>query len=110
MQQQQAYRETGLTITQLAGLLAVPQYRLRQSINQGLGYRNFNDFLNSYRVREAAQRLKSDSESHSILTIALDTGYRSLSSFNKAFKETYHCTPTAFRKIFFTKTGLSVIK
>lgn len=98
MEQEHAYREMGLTIGQLAEQLSTPQYRLRQVINSGLGHRNFNDFLNSYRIAEASRRL-ADSQQRSlpILTIALDTGFRSLSSFNKAFKATYNITPTTFR-------------
>ena len=93
------YRQMGLTIGQLAGRLELPEYRLRQIINAGLGYRNFNDFLNSYRVREAAERLADAQQKDlPVLTIALDTGFRSLSSFNKAFKATYSMTPTAFRR------------
>ncbi|ARN73254.1 helix-turn-helix domain-containing protein [Oceanicoccus sagamiensis] len=94
-----AYREMGLTIGQLASQLEIPEYRLRQTINAGLGYRNFNDFLNSYRVKEAAERLADPTQKElPVLTIALDIGFRSLSSFNKAFKSTYQTTPTAFRK------------
>lgn len=93
------YREMGLTIGQLANRLEIPEYRLRQTINAGLGYRNFNDFLNSYRIREASQRLADPAQKDvSVLTIALDIGFRSLSSFNKAFKSTYDLTPTAFRR------------
>ena len=94
-----AYREMGLTIGQLANRLEVPEYRLRQTINAGLGYRNFNDFLNSYRIKEAAERLSDPEQKDlSVLAIALDIGFRSLSSFNKAFKTTYQTTPTAFRR------------
>jgi len=92
------YREMGLTIGGLASVLGVPQYRLRQAINSGLGYRNFNDFLNGYRVREAARRLVSERErALPILTIALDVGFRSLSAFNKAFKLAFEMTPTEYR-------------
>ena len=93
------YRQMGLTLGQLAAQLDIPQYRLRQAINGGLGYRNFNDFLNSYRIAEASRRLTDAAERGlPILTIAMDVGFRSLSSFNKAFKETQGVTPTAWRK------------
>jgi len=99
MQEQHAWREMGLTIGMLAQQLEVPQYRLRSAINTGLGYRNFSDFLNSYRVSEAATRLvSSDERQLAVLTIAMDAGFRSLSSFNKAFKDTYGQTPSAWRK------------
>ncbi|GAA5315619.1 MAG: helix-turn-helix domain-containing protein [Candidatus Pelagadaptatus aseana] len=92
------YREMGLTIGQLASRMDLPEYRLRKVINAGLGYRNFNDFLNTYRIREARERLANPDEVDTpVLNIALDAGYRSLSSFNKAFKETLEQTPTEFR-------------
>lgn len=91
-----AYREMGLTIGQLAKQLDLQEYRLRRIINAGMGYRNFNDFLNSYRIREASQRLRDEAET-AVLNIALDVGFRSLSSFNKAFKDTQLMTPTAYR-------------
>ena len=93
-----AYRQMGLTLGQLAEQLQVPQYRLRQTINSGLGFRNFNDFLNSYRIAETARRLADSAQELPVLTIAMDAGFHSLSSFNRAFKETQGVTPTAFRK------------
>lgn len=99
MDETRAYREMGLTIGQLAERMGVPQYRLRQTINAALGYRNFSDFLNRYRVAEAAARLADASESGlPVLTIAMDAGFRSLSSFNRAFKDVQGVTPTAWRK------------
>lgn len=99
MEEQDYYQEAGLTIGQLAAKLALPDHRLRKIINAGLGYRNFNDFLNSYRVRETSRRLALPEQEHlPVLTIALETGFRSLSSFNKAFKETHQLTPTAYRR------------
>jgi len=89
----------GLTLGELASQVDVPQYRLRQAINGGLGYRNFSDFLNSYRVREAAERLASPEHAQlPVLTIAMDAGFRSLSSFNKAFKAVHQQTPTTWRR------------
>lgn len=93
------WREMGLTIGQLAERLEAPQYRLRQAINAGMGYRNFSDFLNSYRIREATGRLRDPQQTQlPVLTIAMDAGFRSLSSFNKAFKDTHGVTPTAWRR------------
>lgn len=98
MESECVYREMGLTIGQLALRLELPEYRLRRMINAGLGYRNFNDFLNTYRIREASQRLIDPSDGdEAVLNIALDAGFRSLSSFNKAFKQSLGRTPTEYR-------------
>ena len=94
------YAEMGLTIGRLAKELDLQEYKLRQMINIQLSYRNFSDFLNSYRINETAQRLRDENDKDlSILTISLDVGFRSLSSFNKAFKNTYGQTPTEYRKL-----------
>ena len=89
----------GLTLPELAKRVDVPAYRLRQAINRGLGYRNFNDFLNSYRIREATARLSDETQRETqVLVIALDAGFRSLSSFNRAFRDAQQTTPTQYRR------------
>ncbi len=95
MEEDQLYRKMGLTITELAEALSMQEYLLRRLINQQLNYRNFNQFLNNYRINEACKRLR-DTRSP-ISTIALDVGYVSLSSFNKAFKDRYNITPSDYR-------------
>ncbi|WNC69738.1 helix-turn-helix domain-containing protein [Thalassotalea nanhaiensis] len=94
------YRQEGITISKLASHVAIQEYKLRTIINGALGYRNFNDFLNHYRIAEVSEKLISDThKSTPILTLALESGFRSLSSFNKAFKMTHNATPSEFRKI-----------
>jgi len=90
-----AYLQGDLSISKLAGQLECPEHHLRKLINQSLGYTNFNAFLNHYRVAEARKRLVATSLP--VLTIALDLGYGSIASFNRAFKESEGTTPTAFR-------------
>ena len=93
-----AYREEGLTITKLSEKVGVPEHHLRRIINQGLGYRNFNAYLNGRRV-EAAKATLSDPEraQEHIVQIALELGYGSLAPFNRAFKAATGKTPTEFR-------------
>ena len=68
------------------------------STPQGLGYRNFSDFLNRYRIEEATRRLCDPAEAGlPVLTIAMDAGFRSLAPFNRSFKERYQVTPSAYR-------------
>jgi AraC-like DNA-binding protein len=99
------YLQEGLTITALADQLDTQEYRLRRVINRQLGYRNFNAFLNHYRIKEACRRL-TDSETIRlpVLTIAMDLGYRPLGPFNRAFKEETGMTPTEYRRV---ETGTS---
>jgi AraC-like DNA-binding protein len=97
---ERAYRREGLTIGLLSAELGVPEYRLRQLINEGLGYRNFNAFLNHYRVEEAKAALADPGQKEvPVLTIAMDTGFQSVGPFNRAFKAATDLTPTEFRRL-----------
>ena len=99
MEDKYAYRDAELTIGQLAYRLVLPEHVLRTLINGDLGYRNFKDFLNSYRIKEACRRLTDTADaSVPILTIALDAGFRSLSTFNRVFKDTQGVTPSSYRR------------
>ena len=97
---ERAYRREGLTIGVLSAELDVPEYRLRQLINEGLGHRNFNAFLNRYRIEEAKAALADpDQKEVPVLTIAMDTGFQSIGPFNRAFKAVTDLTPTEFRRL-----------
>jgi AraC-like DNA-binding protein len=99
MSMERAYRQEGLTIAALAGQLDLPEYRLRQLINEGLGFRNFNAFLNHYRIAEAKAALADPSQKDvPILTIAMDAGFQSIGPFNRAFKADTGLTPSEFRR------------
>jgi AraC-like DNA-binding protein len=103
---ERAYRREGLTIGSLSAELGVPEYRLRQLINEGLGHRNFNAFLNRYRIEEAKAAL-ADPEQREVpvLTIAMDAGFQSVGPFNRAFKAATDLTPTEFRRLAMAKTA-----
>ncbi|WP_338828476.1 AraC family transcriptional regulator [Bradyrhizobium sp. 27S5] len=99
MTTERAYRQEGLTIGLLAARLGMPEYRLRTVINGGLGHRNFNAFLNRYRLDEAKAALADTNQAEvPVLTIALDAGFQSLAPFNRAFKADTGLTPSEFRR------------
>ncbi len=92
-------RQEGLAIGALAARLDVPEHRLRQAINEGLGYRNFNAFLNRYRTEDARLALSDATQREfPVLTIAMDAGFQSIGPFNRAFKAETGMTPTEFRR------------
>ncbi|MEO1730215.1 MAG: helix-turn-helix domain-containing protein [Pseudomonadota bacterium] len=94
------YRTPGLTIARLAEHLDTPEHRLRALINQRLGYRNFSAFLNHHRIAEARAKLVDKEQVDlPVLTIAMDLGYNSLPTFNRAFRSETGTTPTDFRRL-----------
>lgn len=98
LKQEKLYARPGLTIGELAKSLSLQEYRLRRLINKQLGYRNFNQFLNEFRIQEACKRLATAADHREqIAIIAFDVGYSALSSFNKAFKDLMKVTPTQYR-------------
>jgi AraC-like DNA-binding protein len=98
MREERLSREPGLTIAALAARLRMPEYRLRRLINQRLGHRNFNAFLNQWRLAEAKQALADPAQREvPVSTIALDAGFQSLGPFNRAFRTETGLTPSAFR-------------
>ena len=100
MGDERIYRHDNVTIGTLATKLAIPEYRLRRLINQRLGYRNFNVFLNEHRIAEAKAALADPSQAEvPVITIAMDAGFQSLGPFNRAFKTITGVTPTEYRRL-----------
>ncbi|MBT1515530.1 AraC family transcriptional regulator [Bradyrhizobium sp. SRL28] len=100
MGDERIYRHDNVTIGTLASKLAIPEYRLRRLINQRLGYRNFNVFLNEHRIAEAKAALADPSQAEvPVITIAMDAGFQSLGPFNRAFKAITGVTPTEYRRL-----------
>ncbi len=99
LETEKGYREEGLTIRILAEKMGDKEYKVRRLINQYLGFRNFNDFLNQYRIQEACEILLDPGQAEvTILEISYQLGYQSLGPFNSAFKRQTGLTPTAYRK------------
>jgi AraC-like DNA-binding protein len=100
MGDERIYRHDNITIGTLATKLGIPEYRLRRLINQRLGYRNFNVFLNEHRIAEAKAALADPSQAEvPVITIAMDAGFQSLGPFNRAFKAITGVTPTEYRRL-----------
>jgi AraC-like DNA-binding protein len=72
---------------------------VRRLINRHLGHDHFRKFLNTYRVAEA-RRLMADPRrtNDKLITIAMDSGFASLASFNRVFRAAEACAPSDYRK------------
>jgi AraC-like DNA-binding protein len=100
MADERIYRHDNISIGTLATKLKIPEYRLRRLINQRLGYRNFNVFLNEHRIAEAKAALADPGQAEvPVITIAMDAGFQSLGPFNRAFKATTGVTPSEYRRL-----------
>ena len=98
METERLFLSQGLNLQDLAEKAETPVYRVRYFLNQHLGHENFSIFLNTYRLRYAADLLANPSRSDDkIFAIALEAGFSSLAPFNKAFKNLFGITPSEYR-------------
>jgi AraC-like DNA-binding protein len=90
------WRDPDLTAASLARALGTNTNYLARAFNEGLGA-NFNAVINRRRVREVQAWLADPADDRAILTMALDAGFRSKASFNRAFAEFAGTTPSKAR-------------
>ena len=91
------YRNPELTLPQLAEQLDTTPHKLSEVLNRELG-QTFYDFVNGYRVAEIRCRLVDSKSAHlNVLTLAMDAGFASKSTFNQAFKKLTGQTPSSYR-------------
>lgn len=87
-----------LTLRTLAEKLEISANQLSWLLNDGLG-KNFNEFINHYRVEEFKRVAKLPESSHlTIMAIAYDCGFNSKTVFNTYFKKETGLTPNQFVK------------
>ena len=83
-----------ITLEDAAVNIGFSKYYFSRLFKQYTEY-TFCDYLTIRRIR-AAKELLADADC-SIMDIAMNTGFSSISTFNRVFKETEGCTPSAFR-------------
>jgi AraC-like DNA-binding protein len=95
---EKVYRDEDLTLQTLAGKLAVSPHQLSWIINDVL-HVSFSTLVNGYRVEDVKGRLSDPSFDHtSILKAAMEAGFNTKASFNRAFKTHTGMTPSQFKK------------
>jgi AraC-like DNA-binding protein len=88
-------RDPDLDITGLARRLGTNTGYLSRALNEGLGL-NFSTFVNDLRCRLVVEAMEAGSR-QDVLALALDAGFASKASFNRAFRAATGTTPSAYR-------------
>lgn len=96
MTSERPWLDPDLTLAALAGRLDISMHHLSQVINERMNL-NFFRYINGFRVEEAKRRLTAAAGREKVLTVALAVGFRSLSTFNRVFKEVTGRSPSQFR-------------
>jgi AraC-like DNA-binding protein len=90
------YQNENLSLSSLAADLELSSHQLSELVNTRLGV-GFSRYIRERRIT-AAKELLISAPSQSILSISMDTGFRSQSSFYAAFKEVTGQAPGDYRK------------
>jgi AraC-like DNA-binding protein len=98
MEQERPWQDSELTLSHLAARLKTTPHKLSEVLNSQLG-QTFYDFVNGYRVREVQRRIAAgETQRVKMLTLALDAGFASKSTFNLVFKKHTSQTPSDYRQ------------
>ena len=98
MDSKKPYLNPEITLADLAKELQLSSNQLSQIINTEFG-KNFNEFINEYRVEMFKSKVKDESLQHlSLLGIALECGFNSKATFNRVFKKITHVSPSEYLK------------
>jgi AraC-like DNA-binding protein len=85
-----------LSLPLLARRLGTNTGHLSRAINEGLG-QSFSDLVNGLRARRVAAMIDEDRKDD-LLDLALEAGFSSKASFNRAFSAALGMPPSAYRK------------
>lgn len=85
-----------LTLADVAEELSTTSKTISLVVNSGFDM-NFNDFVNHYRIEAVKDKLdKGEQTTSTLLGIALDCGFNSKATFNRAFKKSTSLSPKAY--------------
>ncbi len=95
IEEDQIFLSPDISLSEFATRLRTNTSVLSATINQHFG-KNFNDFINYYRVIAFQEAIKKPSNQHlTLLAVALDCGFNSKATFNRAYKKVTGNAPSA---------------
>ncbi len=98
METDELYKNTTLTLAELAAHLKVKPYQLTQVLNRSL-QKSFSDYVNEFRVEAVRQMVNNRThENYTLLAIAFEAGFNSKASFNRIVKKITGKSPKFLKK------------
>ncbi len=98
MEDDRVYLNPALKLDFLAAQIGISEKLMSNLLNQHVG-KNFNDFVNEYRIQEARKKLNDPTtvRQFTIAAIAFDCGFNSLATFQRCFKQFTGTTPSQYQ-------------
>lgn len=97
MNKDKLYLNSTFSLNKLSSHIKLPSHVVSSIINDEIG-KSFVQLINSYRIEDAKRLLEERNRNISIFCIAMEVGYNSVSTFNRAFKKIEGITPSEYQK------------
>lgn len=97
IENREPYLNPNFRITQMGYDLDINTAYLTKAIRQNKDT-NFNNLINHYRVERAKKLIQTNTPKYTLEYIYLTSGFKSQSSFNRAFKQQMNITPSEYYK------------
>ncbi|HYF23988.1 MAG TPA: AraC family transcriptional regulator [Caulobacteraceae bacterium] len=95
---ERVHLDPDLTFGAFVRRMGAPEATVRDLINRELGHRHFRSFVNAHRVETAKRALADPAGEPKVASVAFDSGFASLASFNRAFKAIAGVAPSDYRQ------------
>lgn len=96
MVEEQIFTNPALSTLDIAQKIETHPKKISQVVNQAFDM-NFNDYINQYRANAIIEKIKKGEHSKkTLLGIAMDCGFNSKSTFNRAFRKHTSMSPKEF--------------
>jgi len=96
MELEKAFADEDISLKSVANELGVTTHQLSQILNEKIK-KNFNTFVNEYRINEAKQLLVDEPE-RTILSVSVAVGFNSYVTFVTTFSKMVGISPSQYRK------------
>ena len=98
MEKDKLFKDQELSLKSISEQLNIKPYLISKSLSEVYNKR-FNDYVNEYRVKEVQSLLQNSNNSkYTLLSIAMDAGFNSKSSFNRAVKKQLGILPSELKR------------
>jgi AraC-like DNA-binding protein len=87
-----------ITLGEIASVANFSEYYFTRFFKEATGM-TFGRYLNNYRVEKAAQLLRATDDP--VTEIVFKSGFGSIKTFNRVFKQIKGCSPTSYKKTIF---------
>lgn len=99
MDKERVFLDPSLNFAGFVAKMGASDRSVRTLIHHELGHDHFRTFLNHYRVAEARRLMADPQRADKLVAVALDSGFASLASFNRAFRLVEGCSPSQYRAV-----------